>query len=139
MNVEKLSAARVQGAPPVDQDRQKAEKTAGDFESMFVRQLVGSLRQTASAFGEDGGMFGGGPGADTYASWFDQDVADAICSERGIGIKQRILADLDRWHQLGSLPAVAKVADKAREAARSEGRESLTAALARQEGIDATR
>ena len=57
--------------------RKNAQKAADDFEQMFVRTLVGSLRAT-SKLGDDGGMFGSGPGTDTYGDWFDQNLAEQI-------------------------------------------------------------
>ena len=59
---------------PVDEktkERQHAEKVAGQFETIFVKTMVSSLRQTGVCGGE-GGMFGDGPGAETYADWFAQ-------------------------------------------------------------------
>jgi hypothetical protein len=52
---------------PAEKERQHAEKVAGQFEDIFVRTMVSSLRQSSSIGGEGGGMFGSGPGADTYA------------------------------------------------------------------------
>lgn len=138
----KLEAACVKGAPAVDKDREFAEKTAGEFEAMFVRQLVGSLRQTAGGLGgDDGGMFGSGPGADTYADWFDQNVADSVCADRGIGIKERILTDMERWHQIGKRQALDDVADKLHRATASLDLKKIAAgsAAAKNGGIDVVR
>lgn len=76
-----------------DKRQAKAEKVATQFEAVFVRTMVGSLRQTSSIGGE--GMFGSGPGADTYADWFDQNLADQIAGSSRIGIKEQLLADFE--------------------------------------------
>lgn len=81
-------------------DRAKAEKVANQFEAVFVKTLVGALRSTSSLGGE-GGMFGKGPGADTYAGWFDQNVADELASTGGIGIASSLLADMERHGAIG--------------------------------------
>jgi Rod binding domain-containing protein len=79
--------------------RQRAEQVAAQFETVFVRTLVGSLRQTAS-IGGAGGMFGSGPGADTYADWFDQNLAEQVATSSRLGIREQLLADFERNGEL---------------------------------------
>lgn len=76
--------------------RAKAEKVAGQFEAVFVKTFVSSLRQTAALGGEEGGMFGKGPGADTYASWFDDNVSNELARTGGIGISKALLHEMER-------------------------------------------
>jgi Rod binding domain-containing protein len=45
------------------------EQVALEFESLFASMLVKEMRKTLSE-----GLFGEGPGADTYAGWFDEHV-----------------------------------------------------------------
>jgi len=82
-----------------DKARQHAAGVADQFEAIFVRSMVQSLRQSASVGGE-GGMFGSGPGADTYADWFDQNLADRLAKNGGIGIKQALMAEFERSGEL---------------------------------------
>lgn len=96
--------------PRPDKERVKAEKTAGQFEQMFVRTMVSSLRETAS-FGDEG-MFGKGPGSDTFADWFDQHLAEQVSSSNNVGIAKQLLVDLERH---GEIPA--DLQKKARDAA----------------------
>ena len=74
---------------PAQQARAEAEDVANQFEAVFVKTLVGALRSTASVGGEEGGMFGDGPGADTYAGWFDQNVATSSPRAAGSGSRPR--------------------------------------------------
>jgi Rod binding domain-containing protein len=78
-----------------DSARQHAAGVADQFEAIFVRTMVQSLRQSATVGGE-GGMFGSGPGADTYADWFDQNLADRLAKNGGIGIKEALMAEFER-------------------------------------------
>lgn len=125
--------------------RQKAEQTAGQFEAILVRQLVGSLRQS-SMIGEDGGLFGSGTGSDTYADWFDQHVADHIGSARQLGIKETILRDIERSGQIraadpadmASRKAHNDLADQSRFAALAANHAQMLAATSRRGGIDVT-
>lgn len=94
-----LETMSMHKGPRVDKDRQRAESTAAQFEQMFVRTLVGSLRQTASVGGE-GGMFGSGPGADTFADWFDQNLAEQVSRTADVGIKNQLLGDLERHGEI---------------------------------------
>jgi Rod binding domain-containing protein len=95
-------------------ERQKAERTAGEFEQLFVRTMVGSLRSTASLGGEEGGMFGSGPGADTFADWFDQNLAEQIATTSEVGIKKQLLGDLERHGEIprDQLAAAKRAADR---------------------------
>lgn len=78
-----------------DKARQHAAGVADQFEAIFVRSMVQSLRQSAT-LGGDGGMFGSGPGADTYADWFDQNLADRLSKNGGIGIKEALMNEFER-------------------------------------------
>lgn len=79
-------------------ERQEAERVAGQFEALFVRSMVASLRQSSSMGGE-GGMFGSGPGADTYADWFDDNLATQLSKSGGIGIKESLLREFEQARQ----------------------------------------
>ncbi|MBX3463708.1 MAG: rod-binding protein [Planctomycetes bacterium] len=106
--------ARPGHGDPATQARERAERVAVQFETVFVRTLVGSLRQTASVGGE--GMFGAGPGAGTYADWFDQNLAEQMVASSRIGIREQLLADLERN---GELPARERLDAAARQAANA--------------------
>lgn len=112
---------------PAQKERQRAEKVADQFETVFVRTLVSSLRQTGSVSAE-GGMFGSGPGADTYADWFDENLAQKVAATGHIGIKEQLLRDFERN---GEIPRMAADVDRAQDHARAAAKQltSLRAAL----------
>jgi Rod binding domain-containing protein len=118
----------------VHAERQRVGKVAQQFEDVFVRTLVSSLRQTGSVGGDDGGMFGSGPGADTYADWFDQNLAEKIGEAGHIGIKEQLMRDFERN---GEVPK-ATVDHLAQQAhAATAHRAAFTAAIqARKGGLD---
>jgi Rod binding domain-containing protein len=111
--------------------RKQADGTAEQFEALLVRQFVSSLRQTATV-GEDGGLFGSGLGSDTYTDWFDQNLAEELGKSGGIGIKQVILDDLARAHQLPADPDAPTPAEQARSATALADRAGLLALTRRQ-------
>jgi Rod binding domain-containing protein len=116
MDVSRIN--RMTNGPQVDPERARAEKTAMQFEQIFVRSMVQTLRSSASIGGEGGGMFGDGPGADTFADWFDQNLSERISSTSKIGIKDKLLADLERHGQIPQdLDLKAQAARKAAESA----------------------
>ncbi len=82
-----------------DPERARAAQTAAQFEQIFVRTMVQSLRATSS-LGEGGGMFGEGPGSDTFGDWFDANLTEQITSTSRIGIEEALLADLERHGQI---------------------------------------
>jgi Rod binding domain-containing protein len=91
-------------------DRERAERVAAQFEQLFVRSMVSSLRSTA-AVGGAGGMFGQGPGSDTFADWFDQNLAERISRTTSIGLEEQLLADLERHGEIPKdLAATARAA-----------------------------
>jgi Rod binding domain-containing protein len=112
-------------------ERKKAEKTASQFEQLFVRSMVSSLRSTGSLGGDGGGMFGNGPGADTFGDWFDQNLAEQISRTSKVGIATQLLADLERHHEIP-----ADTAAKAKVAVAAADRGALTAVAAGKGGID---
>ena len=75
---------------------------AEEFESLFASMLVKEMRSTV-----EGGFFGDGPGADTYAQWFDTEMGRALAEDGGLG-----LADVLR-RQLGVEQAALAAADDA--------------------------
>ncbi|MBM4061283.1 MAG: hypothetical protein FJ265_09360 [Planctomycetes bacterium] len=79
--------------------RRHAADVARQFETIFVRTMVQSLRQSASV-GGDGGMFGSGAGSGTYADWFDQNLAERLAATGDLGIERALLADFARRGQL---------------------------------------
>ncbi len=118
MDVHATGAA---GAPRRDRERVRAESTAAQFEQLFVRSLVSSLRATASIGRDGGGMFGSGPGSDTFGDWFDHNLADQIARTTTVGIKQQLLQDLERH---GEIPVDLEA--KARAARAAADRPTLT-------------
>lgn len=111
-----LQRAGATAADAAAKQTARAEQVAAQFEEVFVKTLVGSLRQTASIGGD--GMFGGGPGADTYADWFDQNLATQIARSSSLGIREQLLADFRRNGELAAAPRLQDAAAAANEAAR---------------------
>lgn len=99
MNALRLETLSFKPTDAAGKQRAAAEKVAHDFEQLFVRQLVSTMRSSASV-GGDGGMFGDGPGADTYADWFDQNVSEQVSRGGRVGIAEAILADMKRHKEL---------------------------------------
>jgi len=84
--------------------RAQARGKVQQFEELFVQQMVGALRQSAGFGDEDGGLFGSGPGADTYAQWFDQNLAHEVSRSGHVGIADVLMRDLERNHEIPPLP-----------------------------------
>jgi Rod binding domain-containing protein len=116
-------------------ERAKAEKTAAQFEQLFVRAMVSSLRASGS-LGEQG-MFGQGAGSDTFGDWFDDNLAQQIAGTTSIGIKDALLADLERHREIPVDAAAQELAAKAQAARAAADRTRLhTPRLPTLGGID---
>lgn len=127
-----LETMSMHPASPVQKQRERAEKVADQFETIFVRSLVSSLRQTGSVGGDDGGMFGSGPGSDTYADWFDENLAQKVATSGRIGIKDQLMRDFERSGEIPKETRLAEAESQIRAAVVAANRSSL--ATARQAG-----
>jgi flagellar protein FlgJ len=94
---------------PESEKRAEALEVARQFEAVFVRTMIGNLRQTAQVMGEDGGLFGSGPGADTYADWFDQNLAEHIGRSGNVGVADVLMREFERWKQVPPPPPEARL------------------------------
>jgi len=113
-------------------ERQHAREVAKQFETIFVQSLVGSLRRTGSLGGE-GGMFGSGPGADTYSDWFDQNLAQKVAASGRIGIEDQLMRDFERH---GEIPRAALDVVERQVRAAAANRAAFTALQSKRGGID---
>lgn len=89
--------------------REKALEVAQQFEEVFVRSLVSTMRQSSSLGGEESGLFGAGPGADTYSDWFDQHMSDNLMRDGGIGITDVLMREFERHKQIPAAPPASTV------------------------------
>lgn len=103
MDPGRLEGLRMSTVDAKTRAREEATKVATDFEQLFVRQLVSTMRSAAS-IGGDGGMFGSGPGADTYSDWFDQNLATQVSRGSRLGIAEAILGDMQRHGEIAPEP-----------------------------------
>ena len=87
-----------------DKTRQDAQKVATQFEELFVGMMVQDLRKTAQFGGDEDGLFGGGPGSDTYAEWFDQNLAQDISKNGRVGIADVLMKEFERAQQIPMAP-----------------------------------
>lgn len=85
--------------PQVDL-RKEARTVASQFEAIFVQSMVAGMRETAD-MGVGDGMFGKGPGADTYNHWFDSYMASFLAENGSIGLSDTLMAEFER---LGQVP-----------------------------------
>ncbi|MEL6448202.1 MAG: flagellar assembly peptidoglycan hydrolase FlgJ [Pseudomonadota bacterium] len=72
-------------------DRDAAlNKVAGQFEALFVQEMLKSMR--AASFGDP--IFGEAGGGGMYRDLFDQQIADDIASGAGVGLKDLLIRQL---------------------------------------------
>ncbi len=74
--------------------RKKLEKACSDFESLFIYQILKTMRQTVPKGGSGGQM----PGKDKYEMMLDQKVAEDIAAQRGgIGLQKLLVEKMGRY------------------------------------------
>jgi len=89
---------------PVTRTRAAAQDVALKFEALFTRTMVQGLRQGTKIGGEGGGLFGDGPGADTYADWFDDHLSASLGKDGHLGVAHVLMREFERWHQIPPAP-----------------------------------
>lgn len=104
MDTRALETAKIHQLPAGTQQRQAALEVAQQFEGIFVQSMVSAMRASAQVTGEGGGIFGNGPGADTYADWFDQNLARELSTKGRIGIADTLMRDFERLKQIEPAP-----------------------------------
>jgi flagellar protein FlgJ len=84
----KLSPNAETGAQQLSASDKGAEiKTAAKaFEAVFVRQMIGSMRQ--ASLGED--ILGGGQAAEQFRAMQDSQLADSMVEKGGFGIAEML-------------------------------------------------
>lgn len=92
--------ARLERPLTQEQKLAQARETAMQFEQIFVRQLVSTMRESSKVDSEEGGMFGSEPGSDTYGDWFDEKIAEQVSKNGKVGIADAVMRDFERWKKL---------------------------------------
>ena len=78
------------GAPAQAADKKKQlEAAAKSFEAVFMRQMIGSMRQ-AKLTSDDDNPLGGGSAADQFRDLQDAKLADSMVAKGGFGIAQML-------------------------------------------------
>lgn len=72
-----------------DPERAKLEKVAKQFEAVFVRQLMSSMRQ--GGFGDD---LTGSSAVDQFQEMADANTADTLAERGSFGVAQMLVAQL---------------------------------------------
>lgn len=83
-------------APPVTdpakaEQRAALEKAAKGFEAVFMRQLLGSMRNASLGESIDGSS-----AVDQFREMSDANMADNLAKNNGLGIAQLLLKQLDK-------------------------------------------
>ena len=73
-----------------DIKKEKLQKVCAEFESLFIHQLLKSMRSSVT----ETGFLGKSEESKIVRSMFDQELADRIAENRGIGLSQIIFENL---------------------------------------------
>ncbi len=103
MKIPDIASAASFRIDPEPDLRAEALKTAHQFEQIFVQQMLAGLRKTAEMAGGEG-LFGDGPGNDTYTQWFDNHLAEYLSKNGNLGIADTLMKEFERWNQIPPEP-----------------------------------
>lgn len=93
------------------EDPQAIEAAAKQFESLFLNQLLKSMREAQKGDGE--GIFDSNE-SKMYTGLLDEQLANRIANGRGIGLADMVIAQIERSR--GSVPVAADTAGSAASA-----------------------
>ncbi len=79
--------AQLAGSP----EGEKIKKTAQDFESMFLEQMVDRMTETGGA---EGPLGSNGTGGEVWRSMLSQQYAKTIAKAGGVGISDQIMRSM---------------------------------------------
>ena len=85
-----LAANRIQIRDKAESGGKALEKTCRDFESLFVNYLMQKMRDTIP----DNPLFGGGQAEKIYTGMLDDEVAQSVSQQRGIGLAAMLYAQM---------------------------------------------
>ncbi|MGE7413181.1 rod-binding protein [Methylobacterium tarhaniae] len=86
-------AGAVSSGPTPSADKIKMQKTAKDFESMFLEQSLDVLNRSE---GTDGPLGQNGTGGGVYRSMLNKEYAQSIVQSGGVGIGDQVMREMLR-------------------------------------------
>lgn len=92
-------------------DDRALEAAARQLESLFLNQLLKSMRAASDLGGDDGSNPFESRDTRLYTSLLDEQLANRLASGPGIGLADRVIAEVRRSRD-GSVPAAAATAIK---------------------------
>jgi flagellar protein FlgJ len=85
--IKNVSTASLTEVTTQDIKKEKLEKACAEFESLFINQLLKSMRSSVT----ETGFLGNSEESKIVRSMFDQQLSERIAETRGIGLSQIIL------------------------------------------------
>lgn len=92
----RLNQIREQAGPETEKTDQELRALSKQFESIFIHQLLKSMRSTV----QKSGLLGS-HATDMYESMYDQELANLLSKERGMGLSEMVYKDLVRLNNGG--------------------------------------
>ena len=87
------TAPQAPAQPAAAADRHKQlQQAAQAFEAVFLRQMIGSMRQAKLA---DDDLLGGGTAGDQFRDMYDARIADSMSGKGGFGIATMLLKQFE--------------------------------------------
>jgi flagellar protein FlgJ len=71
-------------------DNQELEKACHQFESLFIKYMLKTMRETIP----ENSLFGGGQAEKIYTGMLDDEVAQSVSRQRGIGLAAIMYAQM---------------------------------------------
>jgi len=87
-------------APAQTAERAKMQEVAKQFEAVFMRQMIGSMRQAGLAEGAFDSS-----ATEQFRDMADSRTADAMAATGGVGVAAMLMRDYDKQHRAASVTA----------------------------------
>ncbi len=91
--IDRIGAAATPAQPQQNDKREQLKAAAQAFEAVFLRQMIGSMRQ-AKLVEDD--LLGGGQAAEQFRDMSDAKLADNMAEKGSFGIAELLLKQFDK-------------------------------------------
>jgi flagellar protein FlgJ len=91
--IDKIGAAAASAQPQKNDKREQLKAAAQQFEAVFLRQMIGSMRQASLAQDD---LLSGGQAAEQFRDMSDSKLADSMSQKGSFGIAELLLKQFDK-------------------------------------------
>ena len=91
--IDKIGSPAASAQPQKNDKREQLKAAAQQFEAVFLRQMIGSMRQASLAKDD---LLSGGQAAEQFRDMSDAKLADSMSQKGSFGVAELLLKQFDK-------------------------------------------